>query len=80
MAERYLTERNWQLVERLSDFCEARGKSLLDLAFGWLLRRPGVASVIAGATTAEQVEANVGGAAWTPSPEDMDEIDRLTAK
>ena len=79
MAERYLTERNWELVERLTGFCEARGKSLLDLAFGWLLRRPGVASVIAGATAPEQVEANVRAAAWVPSPEDMDEIDRLTA-
>jgi aryl-alcohol dehydrogenase-like predicted oxidoreductase len=80
MAERYLTERNWDLVERLAAFCEARGKSLLELAFGWLLRRPAVASVIAGATTPEQVEANVRAADWVPSPEDMDEIDRLTAK
>jgi len=79
MAERYLTERNWELVERLAAFCEARGKSLLDLAFGWLLRRPGVASVIAGATTAEQVAANVRAAEWVPSAGDMDEIDRLTA-
>jgi aryl-alcohol dehydrogenase-like predicted oxidoreductase len=79
MAERYLTERNWEMVERLSGFCEARGKSLLDLAFGWLLRRPGVASVIAGATTPEQIEANVRAADWVPSLEDMDEIDRLTA-
>lgn len=79
MAERYLTERNWRLVERLSQFCEARGKGLLDLAFGWLLLRPGVASVIAGATSPEQVEANVRAAAWVPTGEDMDEIDRLTA-
>ena len=80
MAERYLTERNWELVERLAGFCETRGKTLLDLAFGWLLRRPAVASVIAGATSPEQVEANVRAAAWVPSAEDMDEIDRLTAK
>ena len=80
MAERYLTARNWEVVERLAGFCETRGKTLLDLAFGWLLRRPAVASVIAGATSAEQVEANVRAAAWVPSAEDMDEIDRLTAK
>ena len=80
MAERYLTERNWELVERLAGFCEARSKTLLDLAFGWLLHRPGVASVIAGATTSEQVEANVRAAEWAPSAEDTDEIDRLTAK
>jgi aryl-alcohol dehydrogenase-like predicted oxidoreductase len=78
-AERYLTERNWQMTERLADFCEARGHGLLDLAFSWLLHRPAVASVIAGATSAEQVEANVRAAAWSLSREDMDEVDRLTA-
>jgi aryl-alcohol dehydrogenase-like predicted oxidoreductase len=78
-AERYLTEANWVTVERLEEFCAARGRSLLDLAFGWLLHRPAVASVIAGATTPEQVEANVRAAAWAPSREDMDEIDRITA-
>ena len=78
-AERYLTEANWAAVERLSGFCAARGRSLLELAFGWLLRRPAVASVIAGATTPEQVEANVRAAQWVPSRDDMDEIDRITA-
>ena len=79
IAERYLTERNWALVERLRAFCAARGHSLLELAFGWLLHRPAVASVIAGATSPEQVAANVRAAEWAPSPEDMDEIDRITA-
>ena len=78
-AERYLTEANWAVVERLEPFCAARGCSLLELAFGWLLHRPAVASVIAGATTPEQVEANVRAAAWVPTREDMDEIDRITA-
>ena len=78
-AERYLTDANWATIERLDAFCTARGHSLLELAFGWLLRRPAVASVIAGATTPEQVEANVRAAAWVPSREDVDEIDRITA-
>ena len=78
-AERYLTERNWDVVERLGAFCASRGKSLLELAFSWLLHRPAVASVIAGATAPEQVEANVRAASWAPSREDMDEIDRITA-
>ena len=79
MAERYLTERNWEIVERLEAFCEARGRSLLELAFSWLLHRPNVASVIAGATSPEQIEANIRAADWALSPEDMDGIDRLTA-
>jgi aryl-alcohol dehydrogenase-like predicted oxidoreductase len=78
-AERYLTERNWTVVGRLEAFGAARGHSLLELAISWLLHRPGVASVIAGATRPEQVEANVRAAEWALSREDMDEIDRLTA-
>jgi aryl-alcohol dehydrogenase-like predicted oxidoreductase len=79
-AERYLTPANWAMVERLDAFCTARGHSLLQLAFGWLLQRPAVASVIAGATAPEQVAANVAAAEWVLSREDMDEIDRITAK
>ncbi|HTT81547.1 MAG TPA: aldo/keto reductase [Stellaceae bacterium] len=79
LAERYLTEANWQTVERLGDFCAARGHSLLELAISWLLHRPGVASVIAGASTPEQVRANVAAAGWVLSREDMDAIDDLTA-
>ena len=78
-ADRRLTERNWAVIERLSDFCGARGHTLLELAMSWLLHRPRVASVIAGATRPDQVEANVKAAGWTLSREDMDEIDRLTA-
>jgi aryl-alcohol dehydrogenase-like predicted oxidoreductase len=78
-AERRLIERNWALVERLGDFCEARGHSLLELSLSWLLHRPAVASVIAGATSPDQVEANIRAANWVLSREDMDEIDRLTA-
>jgi aryl-alcohol dehydrogenase-like predicted oxidoreductase len=79
-AARYLTEANWETVERLGDFCAARGRSLLELAISWLLHRPGIASVIAGAMTPEQVAANIRAAEWALTREDMDEIDRLTAK
>ena len=79
VAERYLTQANWDKVERLAAFCASRGRTLLDLAFSWLLHRPMVASVIAGATSPEQVAANVKAADWSLSREDMDEIDRITA-
>ena len=79
-AARYLTDANWQRVERLAEFCAARGHSLLELALSWLLHRPAVASVIAGATAPEQVAANVAAAGWALSREDMDEIDRITAQ
>jgi aryl-alcohol dehydrogenase-like predicted oxidoreductase len=78
LADRYLTEANWRIVERLEDFCATRGHGLLDLALSWLAARPRVASVIAGATSPAQVEENVKAAGWTLTPQDMAEVDRLT--
>lgn len=79
LADRYFTDKNWTVIERLENFCEARGHSLLELAFAWLVARPAVASVIAGATRPEQVEQNVHAVEWSLTPEDVQEIDRLTA-
>jgi len=77
LAERYSTDTNWSLVEQLQAFCAKRGHTLLELAFSWLLARPPVASVIAGATKPEQIEANVKAAGWALTPEDLTEIDSL---
>jgi aryl-alcohol dehydrogenase-like predicted oxidoreductase len=79
LADRYMTEANWGKVERLQAFAEARGKSLLELAFSWLAANPCVSSVIAGATKPEQLEANVRAAAWALTADDLAEIDRLSA-
>jgi aryl-alcohol dehydrogenase-like predicted oxidoreductase len=79
MADRYLTERNWAIIEDLADFCDARGHTLLELAFSWLASRPAVASIIAGATAPEQLEANIRAADWALTADDIAEIDRLTA-
>ena len=65
-------------MEALEAFCKKRGHSLLELAFSWLLARPCVASVIAGATRPEQLEQNLKAAGWTLSAEDLAEIDRIT--
>ncbi|MCB5181318.1 aldo/keto reductase [Streptomyces antimicrobicus] len=54
----YLTEERLDTVEALAALAEKHGRSLLELAIGWLSARPGCASVIAGATSAEQVRAN----------------------
>lgn len=76
LGERYLTADNWNVVERLQTFCEQRDHGLLELAFSWLLARPQVASVIAGATRPEQVEQNVKAAQWRLTADDLAEIDR----
>jgi aryl-alcohol dehydrogenase-like predicted oxidoreductase len=77
-AGQFFTEENWNLVEALSAFAKERGHSLLDLALSWLCANPIVGSAIAGATRADQVEANVKAAAWRLSAEELAEIDRLS--
>ena len=59
LRDRYVTPRNEDIVEKLQAFAQARGHSMLELAFSWLASRPQVASVIAGATRVEQIEQNV---------------------
>ncbi len=80
LADRYLTDGNRQVVERLESFCGKRGRSLLELAFSWLVARPMVSSVIAGATKPEQLEQNVKAVDWSLTPEDLAEIDGFTRK
>lgn len=77
-AERWLNDTNWTIVERLDNFSQQRGHSLLELAFSWLASRPPVASVIAGATKPEQLELNVRAVDWTLTAGDMEVIDGLT--
>jgi aryl-alcohol dehydrogenase-like predicted oxidoreductase len=78
-AQEFISERNWRIVAALEGFAASRSRSLVELAVSWLLRDPVVASVIAGATTPEQVEQNIDAAGWTLSAEDLAEIDRITA-
>jgi aryl-alcohol dehydrogenase-like predicted oxidoreductase len=80
LADRYLTERNWRIAEALGDFAEARGRTMTELAFSWLLAREPVASVIAGATKPEQLEQNAKAGDWKLTAEEVAEIDRIAAR
>ncbi len=73
------TPENIERAEALLGFAESRGHSLLELAFSWLAARPEVSSVIAGAKTADQVQANSEAASWKLTAADFDEIDRILA-
>ncbi|MDE2334540.1 MAG: aldo/keto reductase [Rhodospirillales bacterium] len=77
LADKYLTEANWVCAEKLADYAEARGRSLLDLAFAWLLAKAPVASVIAGATKPEQVHQNVAAGSWALDAAAVSEIDAM---
>ena len=79
LGDRYMTEENWKIVEALAAFVAKRGHTLLELAFSWLLSRPYLASVIAGATRPEQIDANVKAVSWILTKDDLAEIDRITA-
>ncbi len=77
LADRYWTAHNWGVMEILEKFCAERGKGLLDLAFGWLLAQPVVSSVIAGATSGEQLERNVLASDWVLNGDDMAAVEAM---
>jgi aryl-alcohol dehydrogenase-like predicted oxidoreductase len=72
-----LTDENLAIVERLTQFAESRGRTLLELAVSWLLARDVVASVIAGATRPEQVRANAAAAGWRLTGDELRAIDDI---
>lgn len=78
-GQRALSEKNFAAVEALTAWAEARGHTILELAFAWLLGQPVVSSVIAGATSPEQVRANAATADWRLTPEEVAEVTKLVA-
>jgi aryl-alcohol dehydrogenase-like predicted oxidoreductase len=72
-----LTDRNLTVVEKLIKFSESRGHTILELGFSWLLERPAVRSVIAGATSPEQVKSNAAAAGWRLKDAELAEIDAI---
>jgi aryl-alcohol dehydrogenase-like predicted oxidoreductase len=77
-ADKPGTDAEFDLVEALEAYAEARGVGLLDVAISGLAAQPAVASVIAGATKPEQVRGNVAALKWEPSEADLAELDRVT--
>jgi diketogulonate reductase-like aldo/keto reductase len=76
--DEFMTDERLDLVERLMAFAEQRGHTILELAMSWLASQPEIATVIAGATTAEQVRANADALeAWRLSDDELAEIDDL---
>jgi aryl-alcohol dehydrogenase-like predicted oxidoreductase len=67
----------WDRIEGLRKFAEDRGITMATVAIGWLAAQQGVGSVIAGATTVEQVRANVAAAGWRPDRRDLTVLDEI---
>ncbi|MDX2145784.1 MAG: aldo/keto reductase [Rhodospirillaceae bacterium] len=78
VTERFMSDDKFTKVEKLTALAEASGTTVLHMAFGWLLNKPYIGSVIAGATKPEQVESNVKAAQWRPSATVDAEIDKIT--
>jgi aryl-alcohol dehydrogenase-like predicted oxidoreductase len=75
--ESYVTSEKLAKVEALITWAQAHSVTILDVAIGVLAAQPGCSSVIAGATTPEQVKANAATAEWIPSADELAEIDRI---
>jgi aryl-alcohol dehydrogenase-like predicted oxidoreductase len=75
--QRWLDGADWDLIEALTEFGAERGHSLLDVAIAGLAAWPAVTSVIAGATTPEQVRANAAAGAWELTADDVAALDAV---
>lgn len=75
----YITEAKLDKVEALADWSAQHGRTMLEVAIGGLAALPGCASVIAGATAADQVRVNAAAGDWVPEPGELTEIDKLTS-
>ena len=73
-----VTDEKLDTVEALIEWGAERGVSILEIAIGGLAAQPGCASVIAGATSAEQVVANVAAGEWEPAQEELAELDKIS--
>jgi len=75
--QKFLTDENFDIVEGVEAFAQARDLSMVEVALGWLLAQEAVPSVTPGATTADQVASNVRAADWTPSSDDLVELEKV---
>ena len=78
LMDLFVNDENIAKADKLAAFAEARGHTPLELAFSWLLSRPTVSSVIAGASNPEQIAQNVAAATWTFTPAELAEIDTIS--
>jgi aryl-alcohol dehydrogenase-like predicted oxidoreductase len=79
LADRHISDATYERLESLERFAQERGHTLLELAVAGLMARPAVASVITGATSAEQIRANAAAAGWELAAEEVLELDAALA-
>ncbi len=78
-VQRYMSDANYDRLEKLEAWAGERGHSMGDLAHAWLLAQPRISSVISGATRLEQVQANAHAAGWALSPDELTQVNAILA-
>lgn len=76
-VQRYMTDENYNKVDKLTAWAEAQGHTMAELAHAWLLAHPQVCSVISGATRVSQVEENTKAGDWQLSQEEFEHVDSI---
>ncbi len=72
-------ERNWKILDALSQVATSAGTTPSVIALAWLLQRPGVSSLVFGARTVEQLEENLAAATLRLAPDDVKKLDEASA-
>ncbi|OUC07815.1 aldo/keto reductase, partial [Litorilinea aerophila] len=76
-VQKYMTDANYDKIERLAVWAEERGRTMTELAHAWLLAHPPVSSVISGATRPEQVESNAKAADWVLTEQELKTVNAI---
>jgi aryl-alcohol dehydrogenase-like predicted oxidoreductase len=76
-VQKYLTDANYSIIEKLAAWAQEREKSLAELAHAWLLAQPSVCSVISGLTRLEHLEQNARGADWSMTTEELEAVGEI---
>jgi len=76
-VQKYMTDANYQMLEKLTAWAADRQRGMNELAHAWLLAQPSVCSVISGATGIEQIRANAKAADWVLSDDEVAEINTI---
>ena len=78
-VQAYMTDANYDKLQKLETWAAAHGRTLGDLAHAWLLAHPAVSSVISGATALEQLQTNAKSADWSLSAAELAEVNAILA-
>jgi len=79
-AQQYMTDSNYDKVEKLTAWAKTRGRNMNELAQSWLLPHPQLCSVISGATKLDQVLSNARAADWVLAADEFEEVNGILSQ